>query len=146
MAWKLWESLNSREQQPAPLPGDDMVGYFEPGVVLEGKMKVATGMIRLNTHFRGEIQSAGTIVVAEQGEVEASIQAKAISISGKIKGNVKAEDRLEIKEKGVVLGDIYTRVLIVEAGGYFDGQCQMPTPGVEKPVDKVAEAEKSQQL
>jgi cytoskeletal protein CcmA (bactofilin family) len=32
----------------------------------------------------------------------------------------------------VVLGDIYTPKLIIEPGGYFDGQCHMPLPEPEK--------------
>jgi cytoskeletal protein CcmA (bactofilin family) len=128
MPLSFWKS----RPQPAPSPGEDMVGYFEPSVELEGIMKVAAGMIRLNTHFKGAITSQGTVVVAGQGEVEASIQAKLVSVAGKVKGNVHASDRLEIKEHGVVLGEIYTRVLVVEPGGYLEGQCHMPTEASER--------------
>lgn len=112
--------------------GDDMVGYFEPGVELEGKLKVSNGTVRINTHFRGEISAEGIVVVAEQGELEADITAKTVTVAGKVKGNVSASDRLEIKEQAVVLGDIFTRVLIVDAGGFFEGQCRMPEPDTQK--------------
>jgi cytoskeletal protein CcmA (bactofilin family) len=117
-----------RRRELVELLDDDMVGLLEPGVEVEGKMKIASGMIRLNSHFKGEIASEGTIVVAEQGEVEAEIRAKHISIAGKVKGSVHASERLEIKEHGIVLGDIHTPSLVVDPGGYFDGQCHMPTP------------------
>ena len=122
----------TRRRQIEELLDDDVVGLFEPGVDVEGKMKVSTGMIRLNTRFKGEIESEGTIVVAEQGDVEADIRAKLISVSGKVKGNFHASDRLEIKEHGIVLGDIFTASLVVNPGGYFDGHCHMPTPEPEK--------------
>jgi cytoskeletal protein CcmA (bactofilin family) len=32
----------------------------------------------------------------------------------------------------VVVGDISTPVLVVEPGGFFDGQCHMPTATAEK--------------
>lgn len=115
-----------------PLPGDDLVGYFEPGVELEGKLKVSNGTVRINTHFSGEIVAEGTVIVAEQGEIEAGITAKIVSVAGKVKGNIHAGERLEIKEHAVVLGDIFTRVLIVGAGGFFEGQCHMPVPEAEK--------------
>ena len=130
MSMGLGKSRRRRELEE--LLDDDVVGLFEPGVEVEGKMKVTTGMIRLNSHFKGEIESEGTIVVAEQGEVEADIHAKHISVSGKVKGNVHASDRLEIKEHGIVLGDIFTASLVVDPGGYFDGHCHMPTPEPEK--------------
>jgi cytoskeletal protein CcmA (bactofilin family) len=107
---------------------------LEPGVELEGKMQVSSGMVRLNTTFKGEILGQGSVVVGEQGEVDANIQANDVTIRGKVKGAVRAAERLEIQEHGVLLGDIYTPVLIIEPGGYFDGHCHMPTPGLDKEV------------
>jgi cytoskeletal protein CcmA (bactofilin family) len=121
-----------RRRALAELLDEDMVGLLEPGVEVEGKMKIACGMIRLNTHFKGEIASEGTLVVADQGEIEGEIRAKHLSVAGKVKGTVHASERLEIKEHGVVLGDIFTPCLVVDPGGYFDGQCHMPTPEPEK--------------
>ena len=123
---------NQRRRQLAELLDDEMVGLIEPGIELEGKLKFTTGMIRLNAHFKGEIQSDGAIVVADQGEVEAEIHARTISIAGKVKGSVHASERIEIREHGVVLGDIYAPCLVVDPGGYFDGQCHMPTPEPHK--------------
>ena len=123
---------NQRRRQLAELLDDDMVGLVEPGVEMEGKIKFTSGMIRLNAHFKGEIQSEGAIVVADQGEVEAEIHARSVSVAGKVKGAIHASERIEIREHGVVLGDIYTPCLVVDPGGYFDGQCHMPTPGPQK--------------
>ena len=117
----------SRRRELAQLP-DDWVGWIEPGVELEGKMKVSAGLVRLNSHFKGEITCEGTIVVHDQGEIEGDIHSKLISITGKVKGNIHAAERLEIKEHGIVLGDIFTPCLVVDPGGFFDGQCHMPTP------------------
>src|SRR5260370_542912 len=82
---------------------DEDVGWLDAEVEVEGKMKIASGMIRLNTHFKGEIDCAGTILVNDQAEVEAVIHTRFISISGKVKGAIHASERLEIKEHGVVL-------------------------------------------
>ncbi len=111
---------------------DDWVGWLEPGVEVEGKMKVGPGLVRLNSHFKGEIAAEGTVVVHDQGEIEGEIQARIVSITGKVKGTIHASERLEIKEHGIVLGEIYTASLIIDPGGYFDGQCHMPAPEPEK--------------
>ncbi len=115
---------------------NNLVGLLEPGVEVDGKLKISAGTVRLNTHFKGEITSEGTIVVADQGEVEADISARVVSIRGKVKGSVHATEWLEIREHGVILGDIHTPVLVVAPGGYFDGQCHMPTPKPEKQATK----------
>jgi len=114
------------------LDNDDVVGLLEPGVEIEGKLKVPAGMIILNSHVKGEIACEGMLVVGVQGEVEGDVTTRQISIAGKVKGSVRASESLEIKKAGVVLGDIYTPKLFVEPGGYFDGQCHMPVPEPEK--------------
>jgi len=117
----------SKRRQLADLPGE-WVGWLEPGVEVEGKMKVASGLIRVNTQFKGEIHCEGTVVIHDQGEVDGEIRTRIASVTGKIKGTIHASERLEIKEHGVVLGTIYTPCLLVDPGGFFDGQCHMPTP------------------
>lgn len=118
--------------QSADLMGDQqLVGLLEPGIEFEGKMTVPSGMVRINTHVKGEIECAGVVVLADQGEVEGEIRTRFISIAGKIKGSVHASEKTEIKANGIVLGDIYTASLVIEPGGYFDGRCHMPVPGPE---------------
>jgi cytoskeletal protein CcmA (bactofilin family) len=106
---------------------DEWVCSLEPRVKVEGNLKAASGLIRLNAHFKGDIVSEGAVVVPDQGEVEGNIQCLVVSITGKVKGNVHAKERLEIKEHGIVLGDIYTPYLVIDPGGFFDGQCHMPS-------------------
>jgi len=124
--------LGKDRRGSAPPLEHGLTAVLEPGVELEGRMQISSGTLRLNTTFKGEILGQGTVVIGERGEVEASIQANDITVRGKVKGTVRAGEKLEIQEHGVLLGDIYTPVLIVEPGGYFDGQCHMPTPGAGK--------------
>ncbi len=128
----------NRRRELSDLP-DDWVGWLEPGVEVEGKMKVTGGLIRLNSLFKGEIVSDGAVVVHNQGEGEGDILSLVVSVTGKVKGSVHAKERLEIKEHGVVMGDIYTPCLMIDPGGYFDGQCHMPSPGPESVPVKAAE-------
>ncbi|MBZ5515574.1 MAG: polymer-forming cytoskeletal protein [Acidobacteriia bacterium] len=128
----LFSNKSHRRRELAPYLDDDWVAFLEPGIEVEGKMRIACGMVRLNCHFKGEINCEGMLVVAEQGEIEGNIQAKQISIGGKVKGSVRAAESLEIKQAGVVLGDVYTAKLFVHPAGYFDGTCHMPAPEPEK--------------
>ncbi|MGH9350630.1 MAG: bactofilin family protein [Terriglobia bacterium] len=119
-------SLNSTKSA-ADLAKQGVTAALDPGVEFEGKLKISSGTVRINSHFKGEISGEGALVIAERGEVEAEIAVKSVTVLGKVKGSVHASDRLEIRERGVILGDIHTPVLLVEPGGYFDGQCHMPT-------------------
>ena len=126
MALKVGELFRTRSADP--LGDQELVGLLEPGIEFEGKMTVSTGMVRVNTHLKGEIDCAGVVVLADQGEVEGVIRARYISIAGKLKGTIHASEKIEIKANGIVLGDIHTPSLVIEPGGYFDGQCHMPVP------------------
>jgi cytoskeletal protein CcmA (bactofilin family) len=136
MASKLRELFRPRSSEH---PADqELVGLLEPGLEFDGKMTVARGMVRVNTHFKGEVHCAGTVVIAEQGELEGEVRSRFVSVAGKVKGAVHAPEKIEIKANGVVLGDLYTAALVVEPGGYFDGQCHMPVP-----ASQAAEIEES---
>jgi len=128
LAW--WGPRSQRHEVPVPID-DDVVALLEPGVELEGKLKVSSGLVRINTQLKGEIKGDGTIVVADHGNVEAVIETKIISVAGRVKGTVRASERVEIKEKGAVIGDIHTPCLVVDPGGHIDGQCHMPVPEAE---------------
>ena len=111
---------------------EEIIGLLEPGIEFEGKVKVTSGMIRLNCRFKGSIESAGTVIVASEGDVEADIDAAQISIAGKLKGNVRTTKQLEITEKGILLGNVETPLIKVDTGAYFTGHCEMPTHRVEQ--------------
>jgi len=111
---------------------DEIVALLDPGIEIEGRIRVPSGMIRLDCQFKGTIYSAGTVVVASQAEIEGDIEAENISIAGKVTGNVHASKQLEIKEHGIMLGDIETPLLKLDSGAYFTGHCDMPTHVIEK--------------
>ena len=138
MAAKLSELFRRRGSDP--LADQELVGLLEPGIEFEGRMTVASGMVRINTHLKGEVDCAGAVILAEQGEVEGEIRTGFISVAGKVKGTIRASEKIEIKANGVVLGDIYTASLFIEPGGYFDGQCHMPGPG---PMNRSEETEEA---
>lgn len=118
------------------VPDEEMVALLEPGIEFEGQIRMGGGMVRVNCQFKGAIRSAGTVVVASQGDIEADIEAMQISIAGKVKGKVRASERLEIKEHGILLGDVETPLLAVDPGAYFTGHCDMPTDGLEESAAK----------
>lgn len=122
---------------------EEIVALLEPGIEIEGQIRVSDGMVRLNCHFKGAIYSAGTVIVASEGDIEADINATQISIAGKVKGNVHASKQLEITEEGILIGNVETPLLKVDTGAYFTGHCDMLTQNLEKsaPNEVVPECE-----
>ena len=139
MALKIGRMFSRRSADP--LGDHELVGLLEPGIEFEGKITVSSGLIRLNTHIKGEVDCAGAVVIVDQGEVEGEIRSSFISIAGKVKGTIRALEKVEIKANGIVLGNIHTAELVIEPGGYFDGECHMPVPDLDYRTTEKAGAE-----
>ena len=97
-------------------------------------------LIGANSGFKGDIDTKGTlridgnmegnvnadwIIIGEQARVKGDINARGIIVGGKIEGNLRAKEIVEIKSKGQVIGDIYTIKLTVVEGGMFEGRSSM---------------------
>lgn len=92
----------------------------------EGKL-IFDGVVRIDGTFKGNIQSKGKLLIGETANIEAEIETGSLILSGEIKGNITAYDRVEIKSKGRFTGNITSPVLTIEEGAVFNGASSMET-------------------
>jgi cytoskeletal protein CcmA (bactofilin family) len=100
--------------------------------------------IGINSAFKGDIGSQGTlrvdgnvegnisadwVIIGEKAHVRGDITARGIVIGGKIDGNIRAKEIIEIKNKGHITGELMTKKLVVAEGGIFEGKSSMPREG-----------------
>jgi cytoskeletal protein CcmA (bactofilin family) len=90
----------------------------------EGKLAF-TGAVRIDGRFRGEILTEGTLIVGESAHIESDIHASHIIVSGEIRGNIVADDRIEIHAPGKVYGNINAPTVVIDEGVVFEGHCRM---------------------
>lgn len=93
------------------------------GSEFEGTIKTTT--LRIEGYFKGNIQSANQVVIGEKGRVIGDIYAEELLIAGNMQGNTFISSRLELNRTGVLTGDINTKVLVMEEGASFQGNCRM---------------------
>ena len=105
-------------------PDHAATSVIDHGCEVEGHVSFA-GTLVLNGKFRGELISSDTLLVGETGEVQAEVQVGVAIVSGQIRGNITARERVELRATARVFGDIATPVLILEEGVVFDGRCKM---------------------
>lgn len=87
------------------------------------------GNIRIDGSMEGEIDGEGNVIVGEMGEVVANVKARNILISGTIRGNVQAVEKLEILNSGKLYGDVTASILSVSEGAMFKGNSNMESSG-----------------
>jgi cytoskeletal protein CcmA (bactofilin family) len=132
---------------------------------IEGEKATAAsneiGLLGLDSRFKGEVRFVGTLtldgsisgtvtapegsgavlIVNAQAAVDGDITADSVLISGKITGNIKARERVEIFATGTLHGDIETADIMIEGGAEFQGRCHMlrPEPAAGNGARRVAE-------
>lgn len=108
----------------------------------EAMMGGAAARLGANLHVKGEIIGSedlliegtfeglvqldeGKLTIETTAEVTADIAATQVVVSGKVKGNVRAKNRIEIKKDGSVTGDLTTPQIFIEDGAYFKGSVEI---------------------
>ena len=82
------------------------------------------GTLRIDGTLDGNI-SADWVILGETGVVNGDVAATGMIIGGRIKGNIRASEMVEIRTKGEVVGEIYTAKLTIQEGAVFDGHSIM---------------------
>jgi cytoskeletal protein CcmA (bactofilin family) len=89
----------------------DLTG--EEDLVIEGKVE---GKVSLPNN---------QLTVGQNGTVEAEVNAKAVVVIGRVAGNVRGTDRVEIQATGIVEGDVVSPKLLVAEGAVLNGSISM---------------------
>ncbi len=124
-----------------PSGGINLIGV---GTVLEGKLRTP-GDMQIDGKVVGEITASQNVSIGATGEIEGTISARNVTIGGKIKGTIIAQEKLVFQGKAVVRGDIRASKLVIDEGALFDGTCvmaeskQMPSVVELKPEVRRAE-------
>jgi cytoskeletal protein CcmA (bactofilin family) len=100
-------------------------GFVGGGTDVTGEANFKA-MMRVDGHFSGRITStSGTLIVGNNGKVDANIEVAVAVIHGNINGDIIATQRLELGRAAKVNGNIQTPSLIIEQGAIFEGSCKM---------------------
>jgi cytoskeletal protein CcmA (bactofilin family) len=83
-------------------------------------------MIRVNGHIAGTLHSSnGTVIVDMGANVEADLDVAVAVISGTVKGDIVARERVELGPTSQIYGNIWTRSIVIKHGAIFEGVCRM---------------------
>lgn len=91
-----------------------------PDASFKGEMTFEKGL-RLQGKFDGKINTAGRLHVAREAKMNADVEAGAIVVEGEVRGNLSANDRIELKASARYEGDLRASKLVVDEGAVFSG-------------------------
>jgi cytoskeletal protein CcmA (bactofilin family) len=115
------KSTNDYKKFMAEHSGKDVLSS---DVEIKGTIKFQKELL-IDGKVEGEINSDGALTVGENADIRAEIKTKAITIYGKVQGNVTVSERCELKSKCTLQGDLKAARLIIEEGATFIGKSEV---------------------
>ncbi|MBU2499528.1 MAG: polymer-forming cytoskeletal protein [Proteobacteria bacterium] len=103
---------------------EKVITFLGKETTFEGKLTFH-GTIRIDGQFKGEISAKGSLIIGEEGMVEADIHVSYIAISGEVHGNITADQRVDIHSPGKVFGNIQAPAVVIDEGVIFEGHTRM---------------------
>ncbi len=86
------------------------------------------GTARIDGTYKGKISAEGNLIIGETADIESDIHTRRIVVSGKIRGKIRATEKIEISPSGRVYGDIQAPDLMIHPGAIFEGNCLIFQP------------------
>ena len=119
-------SAPNRAAAPAPSYGNaKQTATLGPGLTIKGQILGDEDL-----HIEGKVEGPITLkgqrlTVGQNGEIVSDVHAREVIVYGKVRGNLFAEDRIEVKKDGSVIGNITGGRVLIEDGAYLKGQIEI---------------------
>ncbi len=93
-------------------------------VEIKGSLKFS-GELHLDGKVEGEVQTEGMLNVGETAVINGNVTAGNVTVRGKIHGNIVAKEKVDLKAKAELFGDLRASRLAIEEGVTFVGKTEV---------------------
>ena len=105
-------------------------------LVIKGEVSGSESLY-IDGRVEGSINLSGNrVTIGRNGVVAANINAREIVVLGKVRGNLTASDRVDIRSDGSLTGDVVAARISIEDGAFFKGGIDIRKAGA-KPEEVV---------
>jgi cytoskeletal protein CcmA (bactofilin family) len=132
--------------QPAPVTGEQAT--IGKGLFIKGEITGSESLF-IDGKVEGSITIPGNrVTIGRNGQVAANISAREIVVLGKVRGNVTATDRVDIRAEGSLSGDVAAARISIEDGAFFKGGIDIRKPDAKQaapagPTSAISEVSKT---
>ena len=111
------------------VPKTGEFAHIGKSVFIKGELSGSEDLY-LDGQVEGSILLKGNnLTVGPNGQVKANVDAKGVTVQGKLEGNLHASDKVELPKSAVVMGDIATQRIAIEEGAYLKGKVDISKDG-----------------
>jgi cytoskeletal protein CcmA (bactofilin family) len=105
-------------------PNANSKNVLNSDVELNGTLKFS-GELTFDGKLDGEINSEGSLNLGDNAVIRGNLNVNSVVVRGKINGNITAREKIDIKAKAELFGDIRAPKLVIEEGVTFVGKSEV---------------------
>jgi cytoskeletal protein CcmA (bactofilin family) len=105
-------------------PNPNAKNILSTDVEVKGTLNFA-GELTFDGKLEGDINSEGVLNLGDNAIIKGNINVNSVVVRGKIMGNVSAKEKIDIKAKTELFGDIRSAKLVIEEGVTLVGKCEV---------------------
>ena len=131
-------STSAQRVEPASIPvardrdreGKEEMANLGKSITISGDLTGEEDLV-IEGKVEGKVTLPNSVLtIGANGAIKAEVQAKSVVVIGRVAGNVRGTERVEIQASGIVEGDVIAPRLIVAEGAVVNGSIQMTSkPG-----------------
>ena len=128
------------------MDGTKAEGFAHIGksVIVKGELSGSEDLY-VDGVVEGTIELQGnSLVVGPNGQVKAKVNAKNVTVQGRVDGNIHANERVELRKTAVIAGEIVTQRVAIEEGAYFKGKIDIQKDAAKASGTASAKSEPAQ--
>jgi len=111
-------------------------------VEVKGILKFA-GELTFDGKLEGDINSEGALNLGDNANIKGNIDVSSVVVRGKVNGNIAAKEKIDIKAKAELFGDVRSAKLMIEEGVTFVGKCEV-NPNKVSPAPQPRESSRGE--
>lgn len=124
----------ARSKSPSSTTSNGSAGQVTSGTCVISKDTSMEGSftsesdVRMDGYIKGDVKCAKRLVMGQSGKIKGTVISQTAVIMGTIEGELHVKDSLHLKATAVINGNIKAKIMTVEEGAEFNGECRIGVP------------------
>jgi cytoskeletal protein CcmA (bactofilin family) len=112
------------KERPSIATPETVLSIIGPGMKVVGDLET-DGTVRIEGFVTGNVLAGKAVVIGKDGGVEGAVVTQDAVISGRLKGKLTADSRLELQATSRIEGEVHAHRMQLEEGAMLNGTVQM---------------------
>lgn len=132
----MWKKSDLEDSEtPSVIPSNDPMNQLQnravigPSIRIKGELSGDEDVL-IQGQVEGRIElKKNNVTVGKNGQIKADIYGKIVSVEGEVQGNLFSDEKIILRQSGVVRGNLKAPRVHLEDGAKFKGSIDMESSG-----------------